>query len=99
MACSTDFVLSLAWEGFSNVLIEARAYGCPVVSTDCPSGRPEVLEHGKFGPLVLVGDDEAMAIVINSVLDVPPCLEMLRGRATLFSVGRSVDRYEKVLGG
>ena len=99
MARSAVFVLSSAWEGLSNVLIEAMACGCPVVSTDCPSGPAEVLDHGKFGPLVPVGDDESMANAINSVLDVSPDPEMLRGRAEFFSVGRAVDRYEEVLAG
>ena len=44
--------------------------GCPVVSTDCPTGPNEILEGGKWGTLVPVGDYEAMAVAILEKLDV-----------------------------
>ncbi len=45
------------------------ACGCPVVSTNCPSGPEEILAGGKYGHLVPVGDAESMAQAILSVLD------------------------------
>jgi len=68
MARASVFVLSSAWEGMSNVLVEAMAVGTPVVSTDCKSGPAEVLNHGEYGSLVPVGDDEALAEAILQVL-------------------------------
>ena len=97
MARAAAFVLSSAWEGFGNVLVEALACGCPVVSTDCPSGPAEILEQGALGPLVPVGDPVALADAILGVLEKPPDRERLRARAARFSVDVCADRYLEVL--
>lgn len=97
MARAAVFVLSSTWEGIANVLIEALACGCPVVSTDCPSGPAEVLANGRYGLLVPVGDEAALARAIVTVLDTPPDRDALRARAASFSVERAVEEYLAVL--
>lgn len=68
MAQATVFVLSSAWEGLGNVLVEAMAVGTPVVATNCECGPEEILDGGKYGLLTPVGDSKAMAEAILSVL-------------------------------
>ncbi len=97
MARASVFALSSSWEGSPGVLIEAMACGCPVVSTNCPSGPDEILDGGRFGPLVPVGDPTALAKAILDTLDAPRDPEKLRQRASEFSVERAIDRYLEVL--
>jgi len=97
MAQASAFVLSSLYEGLPGVLIQALACGCPVISTDCPSGPAEVLDHGRFGRLVPVGEVAALARAIEQVLDHPPPAERLRARAQSFSVERSADAYLELL--
>jgi glycosyltransferase involved in cell wall biosynthesis len=99
MALAALFVLSSRYEGLPGVLIQALASGCPVVSTDCPSGPMEILDNGRWGPLVPVGDDAAIAAAIEQVLDDPLPAAALKARAREFSVDRAVQRYLEVLFG
>jgi glycosyltransferase involved in cell wall biosynthesis len=97
MAGASVFALSSAWEGFGRVLVEALAVGCPVVSTDCPSGPREILEGGAFGPLVPVGDEAALGAAIASLIERPPDRPMLAKRAQAFTLEHGVQRYLEVL--
>ncbi len=97
---SDVFVLSSRWEGFGNVIIEAMACGVPVISTDCPYGPNEIITDGVNGLLVPVGDVEAMADAIMTLLRNHELRARLadagRKRAEYFSVDKMVAEYEKV---
>ena len=100
MAKSAVFVLSSAWEALPTVLIESMAVGTPVIATDCPSGPWEILEGGKYGGLVPVGDAAALAAEIESVLGHDKTIEQranIMARASEFGLSQSLDRYLAVL--
>lgn len=68
IAHSAVVVSSSRFEGLSNVLVEAMALNTPVIATDCPGGSAEILNYGKYGDLVPVGDSQVMAQAIVKVL-------------------------------
>lgn len=91
------FALSSIYEGLGNVVVEALACGCPVVSTDCPGGPAEILGRGRFGRLVPVGDADAFAAALLATLDEPRESSPLLARARDFSASVIADRYLDVL--
>lgn len=61
IAHASIYVLTSYVEGMPNALMEAMALGLAVISTDCPCGGPaDLIEHGKNGLLVPVGNEEAL---------------------------------------
>lgn len=97
MASSSVLASSSRYEGFGNVLVEALACGCPVVSTDCPYGPSEILENGKYGRLVPVSDADSMAEALDSTLDEETDASYLKTRASDFHVSEIADQYEMLL--
>jgi glycosyltransferase involved in cell wall biosynthesis len=91
-------VLSSAWEGFGNVLVEALAYGLPIVSSRCNYGPAEILADGEFGVLVAVNDYVAMGQAIQQVLEQNPFDSMGQiQRAKEFSEQRIGEVYHRLI--
>lgn len=97
MASADLFVLSSRWEGFGIVIVEAMAFGTPIVATDCPHGPREILGDGKFGRLTQVEDSLQLADAINETLYSPPKSTEIQQRANDFHVSNVADKYEKLL--
>ncbi len=98
MAHADLFGFSSHWEGLGFVLIEALAVGTPVVATDCPSGPSEILDRGRFGRLVPMGDHQAMAEALTATLDDPLPAETLRQAARPYGIETSTDAYLDAFG-
>lgn len=62
------FVHSSKAEGFGLVIVEAMQCGAPVIATDCNVGPREILDNGKYGILIRVGDVKGCAEAIQYML-------------------------------
>jgi glycosyltransferase involved in cell wall biosynthesis len=91
------FVLASRFEGYGNVLVEALAVGTPVVSTDCPVGPREILDNGRYGDLVPVGDDAAMGRGIGRALTARWLPDGAKAAARLRTQSRACDEYYALL--
>lgn len=67
LARADTFALTSTRESFGHVLVEALCLGVPVVSTDCPHGPSEILDRGRYGLLVPVGDAAALADAVRQL--------------------------------
>lgn len=100
MASADLFVLSSIYEGFGNVIVEAMACNVPVVSTDCPHGPNEIIQHGINGLLVPTKDPEALAKAMSDVLNDTELRNALRKngikRSEEFDASKIASQYEKL---
>lgn len=66
LLCDADvFLLSSDYEGVPAVILEALAAGIPIIATDCSAALPYLLDEGRLGTLVPVGDRRTLARAIG----------------------------------
>jgi glycosyltransferase involved in cell wall biosynthesis len=100
-ACDA-FVLSSAWEGMPNTVMEAMASGVPVVSTNA-GGVQELLDQGVCGYIVPVRDPAALAERMIHLMGMDGEQRHLMGAkgreriAEHFDNERVVDRWEAMI--
>lgn len=70
LAAVDIFVLPSLCEGLPGALIEAMAAGLPCVATDIPGNR-DLIQDGKTGLLVPVGEPQAIAEAVKRLLSDP----------------------------
>jgi glycosyltransferase involved in cell wall biosynthesis len=97
MARASVYVLSSIYEGLPNALIQAMALGTPAVATDCPSGPKEVLEGGRYGALVPMGNCSEMAAAILKTLE-SGCKAVDDAWCHRYDVDTVIDQYLDLLG-
>lgn len=90
-------VLPSEQEGASNAILESMAAGRPVIAA-CSGGNPEQVVHGETGLLFPLGDVEALAASIRSLLDEPERARAMgrAGRQRVerhFSLARAMREY------
>lgn len=94
------FALSSRWEGMPNVILEAGAAGIPVVATRT-EGTTEIIEHGRTGSLIEIGDASGLTDALQSILEHPEQTAASADRlqsvvAGNFTWPSVVDRYEQL---
>lgn len=96
-ATSDLFVCTSRREGLGNAIIEAMAFGVPVVSVDCPLGPRHLLRGGTAGTLLEADDAPAIAAGVLALLADPARrrsqVEAARSVAEEYRVPAAVAQY------
>ncbi|MGL4519990.1 MAG: glycosyltransferase [Phocaeicola sp.] len=94
-------VHSAKFEGLPTVLIEALLLQKIIVATDCPTGPKEILDQGRAGVLVPMGNAERMASAIVEVLSDESLqqhyLKHIEEHAPTFTFARTKPLFEALL--
>ena len=90
------FIHSARYEGFGNIFPEALACGQKIVTTDCDTPC-EILEEGKYGKIIPVGDYRSLADAILLSLSEKHNPDFLKQKAQEFSIEKISKKYLEIL--
>lgn len=100
-ARASVFCLSSRYEGFGLVLIEAMAFGLPIVSTDCETGPRELLTPDQDALVVPTDNPDALADALLRVINQPEDASRLgaaaRRKAGDFALEQIAARWDALL--
>lgn len=95
------FVLPSRNEGFGMVLIEAMAYGKPVVSFACKAGPSDIVNDGKNGFLVPTGNYKQFALKMRYLMETEELRKKMGKNAKestkRFDTESILDQWEELL--
>ncbi|WP_337920350.1 glycosyltransferase family 4 protein [Vibrio cholerae] len=99
------FVLSSRFEGFGLVLVEAQAFGIPVVTFDCDIGPAEIIQHGETGWLCTPNDIQLLSQAIQNAILIKQDTETYQKlshnsvqNAQRFAVSKITEQWVELLG-
>lgn len=97
---SRALLLTSDLEGMPIILLDALSIGTPIISTDCPTGPREILEDGKYGILLPVGDAQAIADAMLQMIDDDNLFNRLSNlgpqRAARFDLPNIIHEWEQL---
>ncbi len=92
---------SAKMEGLPTVLIESLILGKLIVSSDCPTGPREILNDGKAGLLVPVGDAEEMCEAMHRLLTdealAKDIARNIQGHQQNFLFDKTITQFREVI--
>ena len=95
------YLMTSAYEGFPNSLLEAMACGCACIALDCPTGPADIIRHEDNGLLLPLGQPAVLAANINNLMQDPQQRQALGQAATLirdqFSDAAAHTAWRKLL--
>ncbi len=88
------FVLPSMSEGSPNVLMEAMAFGVPIIASNV-GGIPEIIHHEQNGLLVEAGSATALAEAINKLTDNPQLINSFKNQYKIDSKSYTMEAYQE----
>ena len=94
---SKILVHSSKFEGLPTVLIEALILKKEIISTNCPTGSREILENGKIGTLINIGDYKLLAKLLNTNINLNK--KILEDSVERFNGKKIIKKIENIFEG
>lgn len=99
-AAADAYIMTSRFEGFPNTLLEAMAYGLPVLAVDCKTGPSDVIVPDVNGLLVDQDDPQALIAGIERLIGDADLRKKIAVEATkvreVYSVEKIAKQWEKI---